>query len=255
MSSMLRRSIVYALPVFLTAAAIGQTDGVQIYAVVTFRPALEQVIAAYKAAGGAATAIYAPTPVLVRQLAGGAPADILLTADQAWMDEAVRQSLVRPDPRSILMANELVLAGPAGSRTVGPITPAFELTEFLGDGRLAMCDPEHDPAGRYAKQSLQSLGLWEMVQPHIAIAESAPAAVVLVDKSEARAAICFKTDLHGAEHAVLIGTFPPDSHAPIEYPAALARQSHNPKAPKALAFLHSPEARRIFSGFGYRVPD
>jgi molybdate transport system substrate-binding protein len=216
---------------------------VQIYAAMTFRAALEQVIAAYRDAGGAATAIYAPTPVLVRQLAGGAPADILLTADPAWMDEAARQSLVRPDTRSTLMANDLVLAGPAGSHVVGLITPAFELAALLGEGRLAMCDPEHDPAGRYGRQSLQALGFWETAQPRIAIAESA------------RAAVCFRTDLYGDQHALLIGTFPPESHAPIEYSIALAVQSRNARAPEALAFLHTPGALKIFSGFGYRVPD
>jgi molybdate transport system substrate-binding protein len=252
---MLRRSIVSALPLILSSRVRAQTDAVQIYAAMTFRAALEQVIAAYRDAGGAATAIYAPTPVLVRQLAGGAPADILLTADPAWMDEAARQSLVRPDTRSTLMANDLVLAGPAGSHVVGLITPAFELAALLGEGRLAMCDPEHDPAGRYGRQSLQALGFWETAQPRIAIAESAPAAVVLVDKGEARAAVCFRTDLYGDQHALLIGTFPPESHAPIEYSIALAVQSRNARAPEALAFLHTPGALKIFSGFGYRVPD
>jgi molybdate transport system substrate-binding protein len=115
-----------------------------------------------------------------------------------------------------------------------------------------MCDPEHDPAGRYAKQSLQALGFWEIVTPRIAIAESAPAAVVLVDKGEARAAVCFRTDLFGDSQASLIGTFPADSHAPIDYPVALAREVHSPHASNALAFLHSPAARTIFAGFGYR---
>jgi molybdate transport system substrate-binding protein len=217
----------------------------------TFRPALERVLAAYRGAGGAAIAVYAPTPVLIRQLAGGAPADILLTADPAWMEEAVRQGLVQPQTRLVLMANDLVLAASAGTQIAGTITPAFALDALLGDGRLAMCDPDHDPAGRYAKQSLQALGFWEKVERHIAIAESAPAAVVLVDKGEARAAVCFKTDLRGDEHVVAVGTFPAGSHAPIVYPVALARETHSAQASTALEFLRSPSAIRIFYSFGY----
>jgi molybdate transport system substrate-binding protein len=243
--SLSRRGLVCCL---LAGPAWAESASVQIYAAITFRPALDRVLAAYRATGGAAVAVYAPTPVLIRQLAGGAPANILLTADPDWMDQAVRQGLVLPASRFDLMANDLVLAGPAGSQPVGTITREFALQALLAGGRLAMCDPDHDPAGRYAKQSLQALGFWQAVAPHIAIAESAPAAVVLVDKGEAAAAVCFKTDLHGDDHAVVVGTFPAESHAPIVYPMALARGA---QAASALAFLRSPDAMRIFYDFGY----
>ncbi len=249
-----RRSLLYCLPLVLAGPAGAQPAPVQIYAAMTFRPALERVLAAYREIGGNAVAVYGPTPVLIRQLAGGAPADILLTADPDWMDAAVRQALVQPDTRAELLANDLVLAGAAGTRAVGTITRTFALDALLNGGRLAMCDPDHDPAGKYARQSLQSLGFWDAVQPNLAIAESAPAAVVLVDRGEARAAVCFKTDLHGDEHAVLVGTFPADSHAPIVYPVALARAPRSPGATEALAFLRGAEALRIFTGFGYRPP-
>jgi molybdate transport system substrate-binding protein len=252
--SMTRRAALFGLPLLPGISAQAQPTEVQIYAAMTFRPALDRLLELYRDGGGAAVAVYAPTPVLIRQLAGGAPADILLTADPAWMDEAVRQSLVQPDTRSILISNDLVLAGPAGSAAVTTITASFALDAVLGDGRLAMCDPEHDPAGRYAKQSLQALGFWDEVVPRIAIAESAPAAVVLVDKGEARAAVCFRTDLFHDDHAILIGMFPSDSHAPIDYPVALAREPPSPYAVSALDFLHSPVARVIFSRFGYRWP-
>ena len=246
-----RRRMLCCLPLMVAGRSRAEGSAVQIYAAMTFRPALERVLAAYRDAGGAAIAVYAPTPVLVRQLAGGAPADILLAADPLWMDEAVRQGLVQPETRSNLMSNDLVLAGPAGSPTTGTIRPSFALDALLGGGRLALCDPDHDPARRYAKQSLQALGFWQMAEPRIAIAESSPAAVVLVDKGEARAAVCFKTDLHGDARAVVIGTFPSDSHAPIVYPVALARDAFNPLASEMLAFLRADAALRIFSSFGY----
>lgn len=246
-----RRGLLCCLPLVLAGPSRAEPAVVQIYAAMTFRPALERVLAAYRDAGGSAIAVYAPTPLLIRQLAGGAPADILLTADPSWMDEAVRQALVQPDTRSNLMINDLVLAGPSGSPTVGTITRTFAFDALLSGGRLAMCDPDHDPAGRYAKQSLQSLGFWPLIQPHIAIAESSPASVVLVDHNEVKAAVCFKNDLYGDQHAVLIGTFPSDAHSPIVYPVALARQTHNPAASQALEFLHGFAALQIFSSFGY----
>src|SRR5690349_448577 len=108
-----------------------------------------------------------------------------------------RRGLVRADTRVDLLANDLVLAGPSGIPSAGTITPGFPLETLLDGGRLAICDPANHPAGRYAKQSLQSLDFWQRIQPHLAIAESAPAAVVLVDHGEVRAAIAFRTDLFG----------------------------------------------------------
>nr|WP_294529254.1 molybdate ABC transporter substrate-binding protein [uncultured Rhodopila sp.] len=247
-----RRSLLYCLPLALAGRAAAEPAPVQIYAAMTFRPALDRVLAAYRQTGGNAVAVYGPTPVLVRQLAGGAPADILLTADPDWMDAAVRQKLVQPDTRSDLLANDLVLAAAAGTPSAGSITRGFPLTKLLNGGRLAMCDPDQHPAGKYAKQSLQALGFWDAVRPHIAIAETSPAAVVLLDHGEVRAAVCFTTDLVGDSNAVAVGTFLADSHGPIVYPVALAREPHSPHAAEALAFLRGPEALRIFTGLGYR---
>ncbi len=249
-----RRGLLSGVPLLLAGRARAEAAPVQVYAAMTFRPALERVLATWRDAGGDAVAVYGPTPVLIRQLAGGAPADILLTADTDWMDAAVQQGLVQANTRSNLLANDLVLAGAPGSAPIGVISKTFRLQALLNGGRLALCDPDHDPAGKFAKQSLQALGLWDSVAPHIAIAESAPAAVVLVDHGEAAAAVCFRTDLHSDDHAVLVGIFPADSHAPIVYPVALASAPRNPHAAGALAFLRGPDALRIFTGFGYRPP-
>src|SRR5450631_2813268 len=102
--SLLRRHFVRGLPLmFANAGVWAADDAVQIYAAMTFRPALDRVLTAYRDSGGAAVAVYAPTPVLVRQLAGGAPADILLTADPDWMNDAARQSLIQPETRANLI--------------------------------------------------------------------------------------------------------------------------------------------------------
>lgn len=247
-----RRGLLGCLPVLAAAGSShAQPAPVQIYAAMTFRPALDHVLTAYREVGGSAIGAYAPTPALIRQLAAGAPADILLVADPAWMDEAVRQDLVQPGTRSNLLANDLVLAGPNGSVSAGTLTSDFAMMALLGRGRLAMCDPDQDPAGRYAKQALQTLGFWPMVAHRIAIAESSPAAVVLVDHNEAAAAVCFKTDLYGDEHAVIVGTFPANSHSPILYPVALARDVRVARAVEVLAFLRGAAAMKIFARFGY----
>jgi molybdate transport system substrate-binding protein len=49
------------------------------------------------------------------------------------------------------------------------------------------------------------------------------------------------------------GTFPPDSHAPITYPAA-ATSSAALEAARYLDFLGSAAARRLFAQAGFGLP-
>ena len=243
-----------ALATTLSVSTRGRADetAVQLYAPMTVRPALDEVLQAYRATGGSVVAVYGPTPVLVRQLGGGAPADLLLTADPDWMNRASEQGLIDASTRVDLLTTDLVLAGPPGTVPFGTLARGFDLAALLRGARVAMCDPDQHPAGRYAKQALQALDLWQVAAPHVAIAESAPAAVTFVDRGEASAAVVFRADLHGDDKAVVLGTFPPSSHAPIVYPVALTR-SHRPQAEAVLAYLRSPPAQAIFTTFGYRT--
>ncbi len=118
---------------------------VQLYAPMTVRPALDAVLQAYRATGGSVVAVYGPTPVLVRQLAGGAPADLLLTADPDWMNRASEQGLIDASTRVDLLTTDLVLAGPPGTVPFGTLARGFDLAALLRGGRVLMCDPDQHP--------------------------------------------------------------------------------------------------------------
>ncbi len=210
------------------------------------------MLAAYRATGGAATAVYGPTPVLVQQIEQGAPADIFLSADPQWMDEAARRKLIRAGSRANIMANSLVLIGPKTDAPPQAIETAAPVEAALARGRIAMCDPERDPAGRFAKASLQALGVWPKVHDAIAIAENTLGAVILVDRGEAAAGVVFATDARGAKNVSIVGTFPAASHRPIVYPAAMTTGSKNADAQRLLAFLESPQAAAILQSYGYQ---
>jgi molybdate transport system substrate-binding protein len=117
---------------------------------------------------------------------------------------------------------------------------------------MAMCNPADHPAGKLGRAGLESLGLWQPVEDKIAIAESPPAAVTLVTRGEAPVALVFSTDAKGVDGIKVAGVFPPDSHPPIVFPAAILRDSHAADAARFLAFLASPKAAAVFAQFGYR---
>src|SRR5262249_44776508 len=115
------------------------------------------------------------------------------------------------------------------------------------------CNPADHPAGRYAKASLEALGLWNGVATRIAIVENPQVAMVMVARGDAPAAVVFTTDAKGASGARVLGTFPETSHPPIVYPAALTMAApHADAADRLLAHFRSAEVRALFDDHGYK---
>jgi pyridoxine 4-dehydrogenase len=132
----LRRKLMGLASAISFAPLVGRAEEavVQIYAAATFRNVLDEILTAYRAHGHNAAAVYAPTPVLVQQMEAGAQADIFLSADPGWMDEAARRGLVRAQTRVDLMGNELVLVGPRSNRPPGQIDSAAAVLAAVGHG-------------------------------------------------------------------------------------------------------------------------
>lgn len=195
------------------------------------------------------------TPMLAKQAENLAPADIFLSADADWMNYLQTHNLVQSGTRVDLLTADLVLVARADNAAApanATIGRDYPLRALVGGGRVAMCNPATDPAGRLGKASLESLGLWPAVADKIALAESPPAAVGLVVRGEAPTALVFSTNATGIAGVKVAGVFPKDSHPPIVFPAAILSNSHNPDAARFLAFLGSPPALDVFKRFGYR---
>jgi molybdate transport system substrate-binding protein len=246
-----------ALALLLMYSVGARAETVRIMAAFTFKNALDAVVQAYKADGGGDVApLYGMTPMLAKQVENLAPADIFLSADSNWMNYLQDHGLIRADTRVDLLTADLVLAtrsDNAAAPTDAPVGRDFPLQKIIGDGRIAMCNPADDPAGRLGRAGLEGLGLWQSVADKIAIAESPPAAVGLVVRGEAPVALVFSTNTTGVSGVKIAGVFPNDSHPPIMFPAAVLRDSHSADSASFLAFLKSPKATAVFARFGYRT--
>ncbi|OCC22383.1 molybdate ABC transporter substrate-binding protein [Croceicoccus estronivorus] len=196
---------------------------------------------------------FAATSALARQIEAGGGGDIFVSADEKWMREVAEKDLIVPDSRTSFLGNDLVLIAPANSNLAIQIAPGFALGNALGNGRLAMADPDAVPAGRYGKQALVSLGVWEAVSGRIASAENVRVALALVSRGEAPLGIVYATDAMAEPGVRVIGTFPENSHTPIRYPLALLKTSDNSNAKAFRLFLLSSEGRAIFQSFGFSV--
>jgi len=116
-----------------------------------------------------------------------------------------------------------------------------------------MADPEAVPAGRYGKQAMVALGVWDTVSDRIASAENVRVALALASRAEVPFGVVYATDARADPAVRVVGTFPEGSHAPIRYPLARLKASTNPEAEPFRLFLLSPEGKAIFREFGFEV--
>ena len=239
----------------LGASAVNaQSRAPLVFAAASLKNALDDAASAYAAMGKAAPRIsFAGSSALARQIEQGAPADIFISADTRWMDHLAKLKLIRPETRSDLLGNSIVIVAPANSGVQLPAITGERLLRALGGGRLAVADVNAVPAGRYAKTSLEQLGAWEAVQSHLAQSENVRAALLFVSRGEAPLGVVYRTDATADPKVRIVATLPRDSHPPIIYPAALLRTSAHPDAASFLAFLRSPQARPPFEKQGFTL--
>jgi molybdate transport system substrate-binding protein len=246
----LKRAVLLLFPLFFSCAVHGQ---VTVFAAASLKNALDEVSPIYeKEAGGRARISYAASSALARQIENGAPADVFLSADREWMDYLERKALLVPGTRRDLLGNRLVLIAPASRPARVQPEPGFPLRNALGGNRLAMGDPQHVPAGRYAKAALENLGVWAQVRSQVAPMDNVRAALALVARGETPLGIVYATDAKAERAVTVAGVFPADSHPSIVYPVAVVKGAKNEGAAFA-AFLAGPQARRVFEKHGFTV--
>ncbi len=200
------------------------------------------------------TLAFAASSALARQIEAGAPADLFIAADESWMDDVAKHGLLATGSRSDLLANRLVLVAPAANARPVVIGNGFPLAALLGDGRLAMADPDAVPAGLYGKAALTALGVWPAVAPRVARAENVRAALALVERGEAPYGIVYATDALASSGVRAVGTFPKSSHPPIRYPIARLATAASPDTEGFRRFLLSDAGQAIFRRFGFTRP-
>lgn len=135
---------------------------ITVFAAASLTNALQDISAQYKKEKQVdVVASYASSSTLARQIEQGAPADLFISADQQWMDYAIDKQQMVANTRYTLLGNELVLIAPKDSKIDKvEIDKKTDWKKLLDGGRLAVGDPDHVPAGIYAKESLENLGAW-----------------------------------------------------------------------------------------------
>ncbi len=235
-------------------ASTAMAADVNVFAAASMKNAIDEIGAAWKAKSGhVLVATYAASSALAKQIEAAAPADLFISADEAWMDELASKNLIKADSRSDIVGNTLVIVAAKDSKLTVDLGDKPNLADVLGKDKLAMADVKAVPAGKYGKAALENLKLWDAVSGQVAQQENVRAALALVATGEAKLGIVYGSDAVVEPKVDVVATFPAATHAPILYPAALVAASSNADAQGFLDFLRSDEPKAIFKKDGFSI--
>jgi molybdate transport system substrate-binding protein len=189
---------------------------------------------------------------LVRQIQEGAPADVILCADELRVDQLENAGLLLAGTRRTVLANTLVVVvaaeGGASVATLADLTKA-------DCRRLAIGDPATVPAGTYTKAHLQALGLWESLLARLVPLATVRAVLAAVEAGNADAGFVYRTDALRAKRVKIAVAVPRAEGPRITYPLAVLRGARSPAAGRAfVAYLTGAEAQKVFAKFGFLPP-
>ena len=127
------------------------------------------------------------------------------------------------------------------------------LADRLVDQRLAMGDPDHVPAGIYARQALERLGLWDRLGPMAIRLNDARATLLLVQRGEVAAGIVYASDAKDDNRLQVAARFPENAHDPIVYLAGIVKDGNGKAAHRLIEFLRTPDSKGVFRRHGFQL--
>ncbi|MEM1400423.1 MAG: molybdate ABC transporter substrate-binding protein [Pseudomonadota bacterium] len=191
---------------------------------------------------------------LARQVEARAPANIFISANQEWLDYLVDRQAVLSETQIPIAQNTLVLVASPDAIINEDDRDLTDITRLLGIGRLAIGDPAHVPAGIYAKEALETLGVWDNVSDRLAPASNVRAALRFVEQSAVRLGVVYRTDAMASKSAQEVAPFPADSHPRIVYPAVITAEGDSKATRAFMKFLSGDDAIEILTSHGFVAP-
>ena len=191
-----------------------------------------------------------PSGALAKQIEQGAPADIFVSANPEWMDYLLANNLVDDSSKTTLARNRLVFVGPKDTPCSGP--------KYLRTlERIAIGNPASVPAGHYARQALERLGLYDELKnaKTLVMAKDVRQALLYADRGEVDGAFVYLTDARLSRQTIIHFHVDPSLHSPITYPLCLTKSgSTKTSAWLFYDYVTSAEALKIMNRHGFENP-
>lgn len=184
---------------------------------------------------------------LADQIRGGAPFDLFLAANRAFVAGLAAERLVEPASVRPYAQGSLVVAVHKGA---GVSVAALADLAQPAVRKIAIANPAFAPYGAAAKQALERAGLWDSLQPRIVQAETVRQALEFVESGNAEAGLVGRAIARTP--AVEVVAVDAKLYDPIVQAVGVVAASPRRAEAEAFArFILSDPGQRILADFGF----
>jgi molybdate transport system substrate-binding protein len=248
------KHILLALLALYVSASLAQTAPT-VAAASDLKFALEEIATSYKAdKGQEVRLVFGSSGVLWQQVKNGAPFSLLMSADEAYIDDLYKNGLT-VDKGSLYAIGRIALLQKKGN-PIKLSTDKDSLIKAITEAKkIAIANPEHAPYGRVAKEYLTTIGVWDLAQPKLVFGENISQATMFAltgsaDFAIAALSLAISPQVQVQSTYVLI---PDHLHKPLRQKMALIKNSA-PSAKDFYQYLQEPKSRQIMSRYGFAAP-
>lgn len=242
---------------FTGAAALSAERPPRVAAASDLSVALGEIAAAFRRDTGLPVdLVFGSSGTLTRQILDGAPFELFLSADEAFVDQLARAGLTR-DAGALYAVGRLVLFAPTGS-PLRPDEGLEGLARLVARGavrRFAIANPAHAPYGRAAEAALRAHGLWAPLQPRLVLGENVSQAAQFATAGDAAGGlIAYSLALTpGLTSRGAFALVPESDHPPLRQRMVLLRRAGE-TATRFYQYVQAPAARATLERYGFTLP-
>lgn len=236
-----------------TAETAAENKTINVLAAASLTDVLGELETSYEAAHPNIDLVisYAGSGALQTQIEEGAPADIFISAANKQMNALNDEGLMDSASIRDLLLNRVVLIVPNNSE--------LGLTSFedvLNDrvNIIGLGEVESVPAGKYAQQVFESLGIWEEVQERANFGTDVRTVLSWVEMGEADCGVVYATDAYTSDQVTIVAEAPEGSCDRVVYPAGIvAGSAVSTEAEEFLQYLSGAESAAVFESYGFTM--
>lgn len=184
---------------------------------------------------------------LQSQIEEGADVDVFISAAMKQMNDLNSKGFIKTDSIVELLENKIVLIVPSESKL-----DILNFEDILKAESIAIGDPESVPAGQYAKECLNNLGIWDEVNSKASLGTNVTEVLNWVAEGSADVGIVYSTDANSNDKVKIIDSAPEESVSKVIYPIGIVNTTTKEESAELFAkFLCSDEAIAIFEKYGF----
>lgn len=250
--AMLRIARLLLLITTLVASSAATAENITVFAAASMKNALEELGRDFEEETRHKVVFsFGGSAALARQIEHAAPADIFISANAKWMTYLVDKGAISPENLIPLASNQLVVVARSDAPSPSILSSGSELVSTVSADLIATGILGVVPAGIYAKEALTSLGIWDKLGEQLVETDNVRAALNLVSLGETPYGIVYASDAISSPNTPVIFEFPPETHSPISYPAAMVSSQPNAATYAFFQFLSTPSAKYVFRQHGF----